>query len=384
MKPRWEKTEAALAECLAERAAPGGVLRVSRAGMEVFLKPFGVLGADDGPWGPVRPDTVYDVASLTKPLAATATAMLLCEEGSLGLDDTVGAILGREKAGRLCRLTVRRLLCHASGLRAWAPLHEEIERRSVAPRSAEARRLVFELTRAEETSARPGEAAVYSDLGFILLTECLEAASSERLDRFFAKRVAEPLGLGRTFFVDLSGKTPPPVPPDEIAPSERRPPWDKGKGRFLRGEVHDDNARAGGGVFGHAGLFTTAGEAGRLCDHLLACHRGEEGLFRPETVRAFWTRQETPPGGTWRLGWDSPAPPESGVLSSAGSRFSENSAGHLGFTGASVWIDLDAALVVVLLANRVHPTRENERFKSVRRRIHDAVREDLAGLTAQP
>ena len=154
-----------------------------------------------------------------------------------------------------------------------------------------------------------------------------------------------------------------------IAPTERCP-W---RNRVLCGEVHDDNAYAMGGVAGHAGMFGTAADIDRLASRLRACWRGEDDFMPREVVREFWTRDPTVEGSTWALGWDTPSP----TNSTAGTRIGPNSVGHLGFTGTSLWIDLERDAHVILLTNRVHPQRDNDRIRDVRPRVHDATLEAL-------
>jgi CubicO group peptidase (beta-lactamase class C family) len=205
----------------------------------------------------------------------------------------------------------------------------------------------------------------------MLLGELVEVVSRMPIDRFCHERIFRPLGLRATAFVDLSALRTRRLAPvaELIAPTERCP-WRK---RVLCGEVHDDNAWAMGGVAGHAGLFASAAEVDRLAGRLRACWRGEDDFVPREIVREFWSRDPLVEGSTWALGWDTPSPEGS----SAGNRIGRNAVGHLGFTGTSLWIDLERDASVVLLTNRVHPRRDNERIREVRPRIHDAALEAL-------
>jgi CubicO group peptidase (beta-lactamase class C family) len=275
-------------------------------------------------------DTVFDIASLTKPLSTVTLTMHLLERGRLRLDDEA-------RAG----VTVRHLLAHASGLPAWKLL-------APVAGATDARAGIVEAARTEPLIARPGEVARYSDLGMILLGDLVERAAGRRLDALFSDKVARPLGVATSFHVEAA----------RCAPTEGE----------LRGVVHDENARAMGGVAGHAGLFSTARDVSAIAGALVAAWRGRASVVAPSTVRDFWTPSGVP-GSTWCLGWDRP----SAVGSSAGARWPRDGVGHLAFTGCSLWIDPPRGRWVVLLSNRVYPTRANERIKELRPRLHDAV-----------
>jgi CubicO group peptidase (beta-lactamase class C family) len=212
---------------------------------------------------------------------------------------------------------------------------------------------------------------VYSDLGFLLLGELIELVAQAPLDRVFHERIARPLGLRSTGFVDLARLRRDKLAPvtDAIAPTEQCG-W---RNKLLCGEVHDDNAWAVGGVAGHAGLFSTAADVHALVCWLRACACGSDPALPAELVQRFWTRDATVPESTWALGWDTPSP----TGSSAGTHVSPRAVGHLGFTGTSLWIDLERDAHVILLTNRVHPDRHDERIREVRPRVHDAVWEAL-------
>lgn len=286
--------------------------------------------------GDCDPETLFDIASLTKPLSTATLAMMAIEEGALALDD-------RPRPD----VTVEQLLTHSSGLPAWKLL-------------GSSRAEVLRAVAAEPLEAPPGTVARYSDLGFILLGATVENALGEPLDAAFARRVAAPLGIGTTFN---------PRERTRCAPTEGE----------LRGVVHDENARAMGGVAGHAGLFSTARDVSRIVHALVAAWHGVRSTSTPRLVpsarvRQMWTPSSVP-GSTWCLGWDRP----SAVGSSAGERWPKDGVGHLGFTGCSIWIDPPRARWVVLLSNRVHPTRANEAIKQLRPAIHDAIVAALDG-----
>jgi len=223
----------------------------------------------------------------------------------------------------------------------------------------------------ERPEQAPGTKAVYSDLGFILLGELVELTTHQTLMDFLRTRLYRPLGLQYLDFVDLTRKRRERLEPapDAVAPTEKCP-W---RGKILCGEVHDDNCWAMGGVAGHSGLFGNAACVHALLLMLRACSRGEAGPLPASLVREMWRRDGTVPGSVWALGWDMPSP----TGSSAGSIISRNAVGHLGFTGTSMWLDPERDCHVILLTNRVHPSRKNEGIKDIRPQLHDAVFEAL-------
>ena len=286
--------------------------------------------------GDCGPETRFDIASLTKPLSTATLAMMAVEEGALALDD-------RPRP----ELTVEQLLTHSSGLPAWKLL-------------GDTRAEVLRAVTNEPLESAAGSVARYSDLGFILLGATVENALGAPLDTLFAERVAGPLGVATTFN---------PRDAAACAPTEGE----------LRGVVHDENARAMGGVAGHAGLFSTARDVSRIVHALVAAWHGVRSTSTPRLLPSARVRQMWTPSGvagsTWCLGWDRPA----ATGSSAGDKWPKDGVGHLGFTGCSIWIDPPRARWVVLLTNRVHPTRANEAIKQLRPAIHDAIVAALDG-----
>lgn len=375
--PGWIGVTTLLDSAIAAGAAPGAVVGVSLAGSHAYYG-TGRLGAD----APTRPDssTVYDLASLTKVIGLTTAVMLAVQERRLEVDSPVVHYLPLFGAGSIQpvrrTVTLRHLLTHSSGLPAWRALHQETS----------TRRQALALADTTPLEGRPGEKYNYSDLGAIILTQAVEAAMGMRIDSLLATRVFGPLGMRDTRY----------LPPEEwrprIAPTENDP-W---RGRVLRGEVHDENASRLDGVSGHAGLFSSARDLLVFADWLLAaekagaagwagtCGESSAGPTAPAApaataapalpaLSAFARRQDLPPGSTRALGWDTP----SATGSSAGARLSRLSIGHTGFTGTSIWIDPERCLVVVLLSNRVHPTRDNPRWGPVRGLVADRVVEAL-------
>jgi CubicO group peptidase (beta-lactamase class C family) len=289
--------------------------------------------------------------------------MQLTAEGSLTPASRVVQWLPELDRPETRSLRIWHLLAHASGLPAWFPFYQQVAHLPASRRRSRIRRLAA----GTPLEGRPGRDTVYSDLGFILLDWAVERCTGKRLDRNAQQRIHRPLGLTRTRFVDLNraGAVEAFVDRTPVAPTERCP-WRK---RRLRGEVHDDNCHAMGGISGHAGLFSTAFEVHLIVRELMAAYHGAgRSLFSRKVVRRFFHRQPVA-GSTRVLGWDTP----SGQGSSAGRRLSRRSVGHTGFTGTSLWIDLERCLWVVLLTNRVFFGREPNPMIALRPRLHDLI-----------
>lgn len=351
---------------------PGAVVLVTREGTVLYHRALGWRSLEPERT-PLNEETIFDVASLTKPLATTLAFMLLVKEKRVRIDDRVTRFFPNFGVYGKMPITCRHLLSHSSGLPAWRPYHQEITKHEAKGHkigflgTRTAREFVYTELQREKLDAQPGQRAIYSDLGFMLLGAVVEKISNVSLDQYCQEKIFRPLKLQSTGFLDLEmmrRRKLQPIP-ERFAPTERCP-WRK---RILCGEVHDDNAYAMGGVAGHAGLFSTAGDLNRLVSCLLACYRGESSFLPSALVREFWTHDDSVPGSTWALGWDAP----SAQGSSAGELFSRHAVGHLGFTGTSLWIDLDRRLSVIMLSNRVHPRRDNEKIKAFRPLLHDTI-----------
>lgn len=345
---------AVLDSAIAAGAAPGAVLAVSVRGQR-FTHGTGRMGRED-PQVPTAA-TIYDMASLTKVIALTTLSMQAVERGLLDLDAPVVRYLPEFARGEgpKDRVTVRDLLLHDSGL----PAHRRLWEETFVREGGILRAITSDLERA------PGERMVYSDLGAITLTAILERLHGMRIDKLFARDVAEPLGMTRSRF------TPPGAWRSAIPPTE----FDPWRGRMLHGEVHDENTGRLGGISGHAGLFASAEDLMRFGEWALAGALGRPGqaTIAPPAAFATWTlRQDHPAGSSRGLGWDTPS-----GRSSAGTLMSARSFGHTGFTGTSIWIDPTRELVVVLLTNRVHPTRVTPQFTPLRPLVADAVMRSL-------
>lgn len=320
---------------------------------------------------PMARETVFDLASLTKVMATTTAVMLLVAEGRLQLDDPVAKHLPHFQEREKEAVTIRHLLTHSSGLKPWRAFHEALEERERKKGerlvgTPAARAWVVESICRSALVHEPGTAAVYGDLDFIALGAVVEAVTGERLDTFCAERVFGPLGLRETRFLPLEEGPLPEAERRRVAATENCA-W---RSRILWGEVHDPNAWVMGGVAGHAGLFAPADDLMRFGRSLLDVWHGRSEALPREALRTFAERQGLPEGSDWALGWDTPTE----GASSAGRRFSRRSIGHLGFTGTSLWIDLEAECVVVMLTNRVHLVAKKSRF-GLRSEIHDLLRE---------
>ncbi len=349
-----EKVDELMRQGVADRVFPGAVLLVSRNGGILFFEAYGT--ANLATRRPMTRDTIFDLASLTKPLATTLAVMALMRRGRLALDQTLDALLPLLAATGKGRITIEHLLAHHSGLPDYRPYYLALCTRPEVERRA----YLSELLAAEPLIHPVGERALYSDLGFMLLQQVVETISRISLDRLVQTEIYRPLGLDGLFFPGIED----PGPPQRFAATEQCP-W---RGMLLEGVVHDENAYAMGGVAGHSGLFGNAANVWRLVDALHATYSGRRDgtVFDRKLLKRFFQRYRS---SDRALGFDTPAMENA----SAGRRVSRNSVGHLGFTGTSFWLDLDTGIAVILLTNRVHPSRDNTAIRGFRPVLHDAV-----------
>ena len=348
--PDFRAASDVIREAIVRRAFPGAVVEVGSPTQPLWQASFGALSYDASA-AAAASHTIYDLASLTKVMATATLAMRAIEHGGLGLEDAVGAHIPHWSGGDRDIVTIRDLLSHCSGLPGYRPLFLLVEGQDAFER------MICELP----LEFAPRSRAIYSDLGFILLGGILGrggAAFEDRFATFWARA-----GAGEELVF-----RPPPKWRARIAPTE----FDKWRGRLLVGEVHDENCFALGGVAGHAGLFGTAAAVGAFARHFLQVMNGRAGEFSLESIREFTTRRGDVPGSSRALGWDTMLP-----TSSCGTRMSARAVGHTGFTGTSLWLDPEAGCYVVLLTNRVHPTRDGDGIVQVRAAFHDAVMEAL-------
>ncbi len=340
-----------LKEFVARKAFPGGVLAVVRRG-ELALLECGRQTYEPAAQA-VSPDTIYDVASLTKPVVTATLVAMEIEAGKLALDTPISSYLPEWNAGPqpLWRqlVTLRHLLTHTSGLPGHVFYYE----------SARTKQEVIARAVTETLHYEPGSKCEYSDPGFILLGAILERITGESFEALAHATIFEPLGMNESIF------NPSPKLRSRIAPTGADSQLRK---RLLRGEVHDDNGWVMGGVAGHAGLFSTAGDLAVFCKMILnGGIYAHKQLLRRSTIQEF-TSPQALAGNTRALGWAMRTEP-----SSSGRYFSASSFGHAGFTGTSIWCDPEKDLAVVLLTNRVYPTRDNQIIQEARPAIHDAV-----------
>ena len=359
--------EAALQAAVDDGVFPGAQLAVRLQGELQCAAVAGRLSSEP-PGLLVQPSTIYDLASLTKPLATVTSIVLLIQRAKVALEDPIQQVLVELEGTPIGEATVRDLLAHRSGLPGWRPIYERLEAGGMTPGysgvSQPIRAAVLSLIRVEPLMYVRGERSLYSDLGFMLLGFLVERLSGMALDRWCEEAIARPIGADPLLFCPLAGGGQSLPEVSRIAPTEQ----DVWRHRFLRGEVHDENAASMGGVAGHAGLFGTAESVLAVSGAWLRGYHGRASILEETFVRQFTARQPSVSRSSWALGWDTPSAP-----SSSGSCFSERSFGHLGYTGTSLWIDPMCELEVVLLSNRVHPSRKNEKIKVFRPFIHDLV-----------
>lgn len=351
MADRFGAPRAILRRAIDHLAFPCAIVEVGDSTHPLWSESFGHLtfGAEAAV---AHADTIFDLASLTKVLSTAPLFMRAIEQGLIALDDRVGDHLAEWRSPDRASVSIRDLLSHASGL----PAHRHYYKELPAGGAAVYARAIA----AEPLDYEPRTKSIYSDLGFMLLGFILGRGSS--IEARFDALKAEVAPADELQF------HPPQIWMTRTAPTE----IDWWRGRLLKGEVHDENTFALGGAAGHAGLFGTAAAVGSVARHILQVLNGRAGAFRADTLTAFISRRTDVPGSR-ALAWDTML-----TTSSCGTLMSARAFGHTGFTGTSLWIDPERDLYVVLLTNRVHPTRANVAIQDVRRAFHDAIVRALA------
>lgn len=341
-------------------------------GHPAFPPPFNKIGFD----------AVFDLASLTKPLATGLAVMLLVSQNRLDISSPVSKILKDFKKPQWNTIRLEHLLDHTSGLPAWKPYYEEVTkmeagvpakpgRPGIKPQklagTLKGKEIIRGLVANEELEKPVGTEAIYSDLNFMILGWVVEEITQTPLNVFCEREIYRKLGIEDLFFVDLT------APVDKMAKhhnfvATEQCAW---RGKLLQGEVHDQNAWAMGGVAGHAGLFGTIDAVHQLATILLQCYDSKNPFIQSGTIRRFWTKSQRVRNTTYALSWDTPSP----MNSQAGKCISLQSVGHLAFTGCSLWIDYTKKIINVFLCNVPHPTPEGKREKhhKLRPRLHEVL-----------
>jgi CubicO group peptidase (beta-lactamase class C family) len=375
--PRFREAADLLDGGVQEGAYAAAVLRVGRGDEVLFERSAGYA----------RAASLFDIASLTKPLAA-ALFFVLSQEGHLSPDGIAAEVLPFTSPDPRAReIRFAHLLSHTSGLPAWLPLYEKVaaaEKAEGRPLSGTAEghdRILAEVL-SLPLSRDPGAAWEYSDLGYMLLGRAIEVAGFRSLDRLLAEKITAPLGMRETRYLPLAAISE--CETGQLIPTG----WSEVRQREKAGEVDDENAAAMGGVSGHAGLFSTAEDLFLFAREIIRASKGEgRVLSRPSAAR-MTTRVAQPPGCPRTLGFDTPTPPDSSPKgdspgntprSQAGSLAPPDAVGHLGYTGCSMWIGPVREISVILLTNRVVFGSDQQKLSALRPRIHDAVWKKIAG-----
>jgi CubicO group peptidase (beta-lactamase class C family) len=335
---------------------PGGVLLVAMDGEIKYQKAFGY--ADLFSRQKMTLQTVFDLASLTKPLATALAVMQLVQKGQLGLDEPLNALIPMPGKSPWGAVTLRQLLTHTAGFPPHRPYYFPLAKVPFQRR----RSVLIDMVLSERPFYSPGRKMVYTDLGFMLLRHVVEAVSGQRMDHFLRDKIFDPLHIEDLFFVDCLKS----LPQYDFAATELCPL----RGLLLKGRVHDDNAWVSGGVDGQAGLFGSADAIYRLLlalfDFRPMDSEPTKRVFDRDILSQFIERDTV---SQRSLGFDMVDNKDS----STGSHFSAAAVGHLGFTGTSFWFDPKTKIIVILLTNRIHPSRYNWEIKSFRPLIHNLI-----------
>ena len=349
-----------LERAIADQAFPGCAFAVGTKSKVLWTGGLGRFAYDDkvavdlGLIGNPTPSekTIYDLASLTKVVGTTSVILKLASEKKLSLDDPVirwiAEFGGGDDYARRAEITLEHLLVHASGLPAWIAFY----------RDANDYDSLLKLVRSTPLEAAPATQYRYSDLGFILLGEIDATASGISQAELEQQKIFAPLGMTNTTRM-LADRQKLLVPPTELDPDTQR---------FVHGVVHDENSRSANGQTGHAGLFSTAEDLSRFAAEYLRALAGDGMVFEQSFAQQFTRRRNLIDGSSRALGWDTPS-----GRSSGGKDISPSAFGHTGFTGTSMWIDPDRGVYLILLTNRVHPTRDNRKISRVRHEFANAV-----------
>jgi serine-type D-Ala-D-Ala carboxypeptidase len=362
-------------DAVEDGVAPGMVLLVGKGGNIVFQQSFGgrfLKPESENASNVMSIETVFDVAAVTSVVVTTTLMMKLVESGKIRLEDKVARYLQGFGVMSKSSITVGQLLNHTSGIAHWAPYFEELVKANSGSRlgvlaSRGAKDFVFNAIMRSALKHEPGVKQMYSELGVILLGHLVETLTGLALDKASFRSIFQPLGMKCSSYIDLSMIKRRGIHPvtDLIAPTEDCP-WRK---RVLCGEVHDDNAWAMGGVAGHSGLFTTIGDLHIFASEILEAYKGHSAFLKRETLEKFWQPPQATGFEGWFHGWDTPSR-ENGMHESA---LSKHAVGINGFTGCSLWLEPTYGVDIILLSNRIHPSRSNKKIFSFRPELHAAI-----------
>jgi CubicO group peptidase (beta-lactamase class C family) len=379
----FSNVSALLERGLEEGVYPGSVLVIGMNGREVYKKSVGHRCCKSGnseTQSSMTVDTVFDIAALTNVLVTTTLIMKLVECGKLDLDHRITRYLHGFGVYGKSEVSVSQLLSHSGGLVHWHPFFEELLRANAAARmgiltSRASREYILNSINRSQLKYKPGTKQVYSDIGFILLGHLIEALTGFSLDKAAQQYIFKPLGMKTTSYIDLTLIRRRGIHPvyDMIAATEDCS-WRK---RILCGEVHDDNAWAMGGISGHSGVFSTARDLHLFAAEMLRAYHGQSSFLEEEIVKYFWQIKSFSEESGWKLGWDSPSE-ENGLKNSA---LTKAAVGHNGFTGCSLWLEPELGLDIVLMTNRIHPSRANKKIREFRPQLIDAVLESAGKIS---
>ena len=353
---------------------PGAVLQIQYRGNTVFAEAVGMrsISAGESATTPMKLDTVFDVAGLTGAVVTTTLLMKLFENGKLKLEDRVSRYVQGFGVNGKSAITIQDLLAHVSGLTAWSPFFEELVKLNSTSRmgvltSRGAKEYVYNVINRSQLKYQTHSRQLYSDLGLIVLGQIIEILTGMTLDKAAQKMIFQPLGMKGSSYIDLSLVKRRGIHPvlNLIAPTEDCT-WRK---RVLCGEVHDDNAWAMGGVAGHSGLFLMASDIGIFANEILSAYKGNSSYLRSKTVQGFFARPESHFELTHAMGWELPNR-DNGLIDVG---FSTQAVGSTGFTGCSMWLEPDKELAIILMSNRINPSRNNRKIQSFRQELMRSV-----------
>jgi CubicO group peptidase (beta-lactamase class C family) len=348
----FSKIDNLMQQAVSDSVFPGAVLLFGIDHTFLFSKAYGHYTYDKNS-RPVKTNSIFDLASVSKVVGTTSAAMILVDRGKLNIDEKVITYLPEFNNNGKDIITIKNLLLHNSGLPAFKKYYDEYSTAKEVINDIMNLKLIY----------KPGTKYIYSDLGMITLQKVIERIANKSLDKFLDENLFKPLGMNLTMY------NPPIEMKENCVPTELDDFW---RMRLLQGEVHDERAYMLNGVAGHAGLFSTAEDLSVFVRMLLNGGKFNDKQIISKKIIDEWTTKQSEQSDR-ALGWDT----RSKEKSSSGKYFSKNSFGHTGYTGTSIWVDKDTKLFVILLTNRVHPTRKNRKIIEFRPIIHDAIYESI-------